>query len=98
MLDLEAEIEGVRRLDLGQLRTRWRTLFGATPPPAFTRDLLARRIAWHIQEQALGGLDRATVKQLWLGSPAGKALRRKEPAGSRPERSLCASTRASGIR
>ena len=64
MLDLEAEIEGVRRLDLGQLRTRWRTLFGTSPPPAFTRDLLARRIAWYIQEQALGGLDRATLKQL----------------------------------
>ena len=64
MLDLEAELESVRKLDLSQLRTRWRTLFGAMPPPAFTKDLLARRIAWHIQEQALGGLDRAMVKQL----------------------------------
>jgi hypothetical protein len=64
MLGVEAEIEGVRRLGLGQLRTRWRALFGATPPPAFTKDLLARRIVWHIQEQALGGLDRAMLKQL----------------------------------
>ena len=64
MLELEAEIEGVRRLDLGQLRTRWRKLFGSSPPSAFTRDLLARRIAWGIQEQALGALDRETLKQL----------------------------------
>jgi hypothetical protein len=39
-----------------QLKDRWRDLFKAAPPAAFTPDLLARGIAWRMQEKALGGL------------------------------------------
>jgi hypothetical protein len=31
--------------------------FRSSPPPAFTKDLVARFLSWHIQEQAFGGLD-----------------------------------------
>src|SRR6266581_4932630 len=57
---IDAEIDHVRSLDLDRLRTLWRTTFRSSPPPALTKDLMARMIAWHIQERALGGLDAAT--------------------------------------
>lgn len=61
---IEAEIERVRSLGLDELRTLWRTTLRSSPPPAFTKDLMARFICWHIQEQALGGLDADTAKLL----------------------------------
>ena len=61
---IEAEIDRVRSLGLDELRTLWRTTFRSSPPPAFTRDLVARFICWHVQEQALGGLDAETAKLL----------------------------------
>ena len=61
---IEAEIDRVRSLGLDELRTLWRTTLRSSPPPAFTKDLVARFICWHIQEQALGGLDPDTAKLL----------------------------------
>ena len=61
---IEAEIGRVRSLDLDELRTLWRVTFRSSPPPAFTKDLVARFLCWHIQEQAQGGLDPETAKHL----------------------------------
>jgi hypothetical protein len=61
---IEAEIDRVRSLGLDELRTLWRTTLRSSPPPALTKDLMARFICWHIQEQALGGLDADTAKLL----------------------------------
>ena len=61
---LEAEIDRVRSLGLDGLRARWRTTFRSSPPPALTKDLMARMVTWDIQEQTLGGLDAATQKLL----------------------------------
>jgi len=61
---IEAEIDRVRSLGLDELRTLWRTALRSSPPPALTKDLMARFICWHIQEQALGGHDRDTAKLL----------------------------------
>ena len=61
---IEAEIDRVRSLGLDALRTRWRDTFGRTPPAGLTKDIIARMIAWRMQEQAFGGLDRQTVKLL----------------------------------
>jgi len=36
----------------------------SSPPPALTKDLVARFLCWHIQEQAFGGLDPDTAKLL----------------------------------
>ena len=52
---LPEEIAGLRMLSRQQLKDRWRELFKAAPPAAFTPDLLARGIAWQLQERALGG-------------------------------------------
>src|SRR3981189_2653712 len=61
---IEAEIDRVRSLGLDELRTLWRITFRSPPPSAFTKDLVARFLCWHIQEQAQGGLDPATAKHL----------------------------------
>jgi len=54
--DLEAELAALPKLSRQQLKDRWRDLYRVAPPAAFTPDLLARGIAWRLQEQALGGL------------------------------------------
>jgi len=76
---IEAEVARVRTLGLDPLRALWRAFFRSPPPAAFTRDLLARSICWHIQEQAFGGLDRETAKLL-DGFGRGKRL---EPEATR---------------
>jgi hypothetical protein len=61
---IEAEIYQVRSLGIDALRRRWRMMFGTTPPKGLTKDIIARMIAYRIQEEAFGGLDRETVKVL----------------------------------
>jgi Protein of unknown function (DUF2924) len=53
---------------------------GPSPPPAFSNDLIARFLCWHIQEQAFGGLDPKTAKHL-----GGLARGDRSPA-NRPRR------------
>jgi hypothetical protein len=45
------------------LRAEWRRLFGSDPP-RLSRDLLGRALAYRVQERALGGLSRASLKRL----------------------------------
>ena len=59
--DIRAEVERLRTLGKDDLRARWSTLFGKSPPPALTKDLLRRMIAWRIQEKFYGGHDKATL-------------------------------------
>jgi Protein of unknown function (DUF2924) len=61
---IEAEIDRIRSLALDALRSLWRATFRAAPPPGFTKDLIARFLCWHLQEQAFGGLDPKTAKHL----------------------------------
>ena len=62
--EIEAEINRLRSLGLEALRTLWRGAFRSSPPPAFSKNLMARFLCWHIQEQAFGGLDPETAKHL----------------------------------
>ena len=61
---VEAEVERLRTVPIVELRALWRAKLKSTPPPAFGPDLLRRSIAQKIQEDAYGGLDRATVRLL----------------------------------
>src|SRR6266480_2237807 len=61
---IEAEVDQIRSLGIDPLRVRWRMLFGAVPPKGLSKDIIGRMIAYRIQEEALGGLDRETVKLL----------------------------------
>jgi Protein of unknown function (DUF2924) len=61
---IDAEVDQIRSLGIDALRTRWRMMFGAVPPKGLTKDIMGRMIAYRIQEEAFGGLDRETVKLL----------------------------------
>ena len=58
-LALEAEIASLDRLDLQALSVRWRRLFRGAPPRHLPRYLLARLIAYKLQANAFGELDRS---------------------------------------
>jgi len=77
---IEAEIAHLRSLALDTLRRRWRVVFGRTPPAALSKDLLGRMIAWRLQEQAFGGLDRESLSFLeGLARHGGSPRRRLKP-------------------
>jgi hypothetical protein len=58
--EIIAEVEKVQTLGKDDLRLRWSTLFGKTPPAALTKDLLGRMVAWKFY----GGHDKATLRLL----------------------------------
>jgi len=61
---IEADIERLRSTRIVELRALWRAKFKSEPPKAFGPDLLRRSIAYKIQEDAYGGLDKATARLL----------------------------------
>jgi Protein of unknown function (DUF2924) len=61
---LEAELDRIRALGLDELRALWRGMTRRNPPKALSRDLLARMLAYRIQEQALGKLSHETRRLL----------------------------------
>ena len=44
-------------MNVEQLRDLWRQKRGQEPPAAFSKDLIARALAYWLQEEVLGGLD-----------------------------------------
>src|ERR1700675_4104988 len=62
--EIRAEVEKLRSLSKDDLRIRWSKLFRKVPPPALTKDLLGRMIAWRIQENFYGGHAKATLRLL----------------------------------
>jgi hypothetical protein len=61
---IETELERIRVMPIVELRALWRAKFKSAPPAAFGPDLLRRSIAYKIQENAYGGLDRPTARLL----------------------------------
>ena len=55
---LEIEVARLRDLDLRELRARWQTVVGHRPPFTLPRHLLFRVLAYRVQAEALGDLDR----------------------------------------
>jgi hypothetical protein len=49
---IEAEIERIRSLGLEALRSEWRAMYGASPPAGLTKDIMARMMAYRLQEAA----------------------------------------------
>ena len=79
---IEAEVDQIRSLGIDALRKRWRLMFGAVPPKGLTKDILGRMIAYRIQEEAFGGLDRETIKlldRLASGEKSNELNRRLKP-------------------
>jgi hypothetical protein len=82
---IEVEIDRIRSLGLDALRQRWRATFGTTPPTGLSKDLIARTIAYRIQEAAIGRLDHQTSKlldHLARGEKAGTELNRRLKSGT----------------
>ena len=61
---IEAELKRLHSMPIVELRALWRAKFKSDLPKAFGPDLLRRSIAYKIQEDAYGGLDRATARLL----------------------------------
>jgi Protein of unknown function (DUF2924) len=62
--DIEAEITYLRDLDLSGLRARWHSVFRRKAPDHLPRHLLYRIIAYRLQAERLGDLDRDTARFL----------------------------------
>ena len=60
---LEEELAALETMSSAQLRDEWRSVF-RKPAPSVSPDLLARAIAYHLQERRYGGLPQATKRQL----------------------------------
>ena len=61
---LEAELAELKRLSLDDLRLRWRNHWGRLAPAPLTRSLLYRFMAYRLQAQAFGDLNRKTIQLL----------------------------------
>ncbi len=62
--DLSTELAALAALDIHELRMRWRKLFRKTAPPHLPRHLLLRILAYRIQANLYGDLDRETLRTL----------------------------------
>lgn len=51
-------------MEVSAMRDEWKRLYRNPPPTRISRQLLELGIAWKLQEAALGGLSRATQRQL----------------------------------
>ncbi len=82
---VDREIGALQSLDTAALRARWGEAFGTPPPKRMSRDLLLRALAYHVQEQAEGGLSKAALKRLAaLAHPKGNGMQSPGPATSKP--------------
>src|SRR3981189_2861547 len=62
--ELEDEIAHLRDLDISGLRARWHSVFRRKAPDHLPRHLLYRMIAYRLQAERLGDLDRDTQRFL----------------------------------
>jgi hypothetical protein len=80
--DLDAELERIATMTIDELRRLWRERSGQGPPECFSKDLIARALAYRLQEDHLGGLDRQTRKPLASLAKPGEKLPRRLKVGS----------------
>ena len=69
--ELEIEIAHLRDLDLKGLRARWKGVFRHAAPLHLPRHLLFALLAYRIQSDALGDLDKQTIQLLKRIASAG---------------------------
>ena len=67
-IDLDAGLAGIAAMNVEQLRELWRQKRGQEPPAALSKDLIARALAYWLQEEVLGGLDARVRKLLGASS------------------------------
>jgi hypothetical protein len=82
---IEAELKALEAQDIQGLRKRWQKLFRKPAPPHLPRYLLLRMIAYRIQADAFGDLDRETIR--FLDQVAKDWENRRRSAKIRPPKS-----------
>jgi hypothetical protein len=79
-----AQIAELQRMTVGQLREKWKELYGGEETRSFNKQFLFRRLAWRLQELKFGGLsERAKARIAELN--ATDDLRFLPPRGWNPE-------------
>jgi hypothetical protein len=63
-IDIEAELDHIAAMNINELRSLWREREGREAPSGFSKDLIARALAYAIQEEQLGGLSKEVKKLL----------------------------------
>ena len=61
---LGADLETLRDLSFNELKERWSVFYDSACPSRISRNFLLRALAYRMQEEVLGGLDRATRRRL----------------------------------
>lgn len=75
-------VRGFEAMGLDALRAEWGRRYG--PPPRLRSvDLLRHLLAWRVQVEALGGLDRRMIRQIIAAAKSGKGPRAKVQTGVR---------------
>lgn len=64
MTHITNKIAALAEWTIKELRAKWHEIHVSPPPPKMSRDLLTRAAAHHLQEAALGGLDRKSERRL----------------------------------
>ena len=84
-ITVAGEIRGLQQAGIVALRAEWRRLLGSEPPRV-SRDLLVRALAYRVQERAMGGLSRASLKRLreLVDNSEGRAPLPDQAASLRP--------------
>ena len=79
--DLEAELARIAGMNINELRSLWREREGKEAPSGFSKDLLARALAYAVQEEQFGGISKE-VKKLLAHPDAQAEPPRRIKAGS----------------
>jgi Protein of unknown function (DUF2924) len=61
---LAAKVAGLSKLEIDELRERWKAMYGKAPSREIGRSFLIRAIAYRLQERAYGGLKPSTRRLL----------------------------------
>ena len=78
--DLEGELALIAGSGVAELRALWRASRGSPAPAGLTKDLMARALAFWVQEARLGGVRASTRKSLQeLETKRGRTLRWLKP-------------------
>lgn len=64
MSKLEKGIAAIKMMSARECKAEWRRIFGMPAPPAYSPDLMARALAYHLQEKAGGGLGKAELRRI----------------------------------
>ncbi len=80
--DLVHGLSRIATMNIDGLRAEWRQVFGSDARPAFSGDLLARAVAYRLQEQVLGGLSPSAARLLRSLAKPGAEPPRQVKVGS----------------